>query len=236
MKKKYLEIYDKIRSEIRDGSYTAGELLPSEHELSTLYQTSRETIRKALNQLSEHGFIQKQQGRGSIVLDVEKFNFPVSGLVSFQELSPKLGENVVTEVTAFYEDKCDSHAANQLEVAEAEPIWRLNRVREVDGERIILDKDILLQRVLPDLTSDIAAGSLYEYMEEELDYCISFAKKEITVEEATEEDRVHLDLEQFASIVLVKNYVYLENATLFQYTESRHRTDRFRFVDFARRR
>jgi len=33
----------------------------------------------------------------------------------------------------------------------------------------------------------------------------------------------------------VKNYIYFDNATLFQYTESRHRPDKFRFVDFARR-
>lgn len=32
-----------------------------------------------------------------------------------------------------------------------------------------------------------------------------------------------------------KFYVYLEDASLLQYTESRHRLDKFRFVDFARR-
>lgn len=35
--------------------------------------------------------------------------------------------------------------------------------------------------------------------------------------------------------VCVKSYVYLEDATLFQYTISKHRPDKFRFVDFARR-
>jgi len=64
---------------------------------------------------------------------------------------------------------------------------------------------------------------------------ISYAKKEIIVEEPTEEDRKWLDLEGFHNIVVIKNYVYLEDASLFQYTESRHRPDKFRFVDFARR-
>lgn len=44
-----------------------------------------------------------------------------------------------------------------------------------------------------------------------------------------------LDLQDDKHIVVVKNYVYLDNANLFQYTESRHRLDKFRFVDFARR-
>ncbi|MCO4130305.1 UTRA domain-containing protein, partial [Enterobacter kobei] len=50
-----------------------------------------------------------------------------------------------------------------------------------------------------------------------------------------EEDYRLLDLEGFQAIVVVKNYIYFENAILFQYTESRHRPDKFRFVDFARR-
>ncbi|MDF2856013.1 MAG: treR, partial [Neobacillus sp.] len=58
---------------------------------------------------------------------------------------------------------------------------------------------------------------------------------EIVVEEPTSEDRSLLDLEGFHNIVVIKNYVYLDNASLFQYTESRHRPDKFRFVDFARR-
>lgn len=30
-------------------------------------------------------------------------------------------------------------------------------------------------------------------------------------------------------------YSYLDDTTLFQYTESRHRPDKFKFVNFARR-
>ncbi len=48
-------------------------------------------------------------------------------------------------------------------------------------------------------------------------------KKEIIVEEPTAEDHELLDLEGFYNVVVIKNYVYLDDATLFQYTESRHR-------------
>ncbi len=61
-------------------------------------------------------------------------------------------------------------------------------------------------------------------------------KKEITVEKATNEDKEYLDLEGFNMVAVVKSYTYLDDTSLFQYTESRHRPDKFRFVDFARRR
>ena len=64
---------------------------------------------------------------------------------------------------------------------------------------------------------------------------VSFAKKEIVVVPASEEEKRLLDMHEYDLLVCVKSYTYLEDATLFQYTESKHRPDKFRFVDFARR-
>jgi GntR family trehalose operon transcriptional repressor len=41
-------------------------------------------------------------------------------------------------------------------------------------------------------------------------------------EEATKEDRQYLDLKDMSHVVVVKNFVYLDDASIFQYTESRH--------------
>lgn len=59
--------------------------------------------------------------------------------------------------------------------------------------------------------------------------------KEITVHMAADEDYRLLDMGRYDMVVVVKSYTYLEDSTLFQYTESRHRPDKFKFVDFARR-
>ncbi|RSL30709.1 trehalose operon repressor [Salibacterium salarium] len=235
MKKKYMNIYDDITYKIKSEEYQSGDILPSEHDLLSQYNTSRETIRKALNLLSEHGYIQKIQGKGSVVLDVNKVSFPISGLVSFKELSEKINSPISTNVITFQETTTDKQLKNKLELPSPEKIWEISRVREIEGEKTILDKDFILKNVAPTLTKEIAAVSIYQYIEETRGLTISFAKKEITVEEPTREDRDVLDMEDFSSIVVVKNYVYLEDTTLFQYTESRHRPDKFKFVDFARR-
>ena len=52
---------------------------------------------------------------------------------------------------------------------------------------------------------------------------------------ATEEDKKYLDMKSFDMVVVVRSYTYLDDTSLFQYTESRHRPDKFKFVDFARR-
>jgi GntR family transcriptional regulator, trehalose operon transcriptional repressor len=235
VRNKYLLIYHEIVEGIQSGKIKPHTKLPSEHDLAEKYNASRETVRKALTLLAQNGYIQKVRGKGSIVLDLTKMNFPISGLVSFKELAKKMGKKSKThvhELTIIHPDKLLMDALNVDSDAE---IWKVIRVREIEGEKIILDKDYINKEFVPKLTKDICEDSIYEYLEKQLGITISFAKKEFYVEDPSEEDHRLLDLEGFHSIVVVKNYVYLEDARLFQYTESRHRPDKFRFVDFARR-
>lgn len=235
MKSKFQSIYQQLVKAIGAGRYAAGETLPSEHELTMAFSASRETIRKALNMLSEHGYIQKIQGKGSVVLDVGRLDFPVSGVTSFQELNHALGIQAKTEVIQFEELLADYDVAAKLEIKEGEPVFQVARVRIIDDERIILDKDLFSAAAVPGLTKELSCGSIYRFIEEELGLSISFAKKEIVVETASAEDVNCLDVQEGNHIVVVRSFTYLDDATLFQYTESRHRPDRFRFVDFARR-
>lgn len=235
MANKYLWIHNDIARQIEAGEIAAHSLLPSEHELKDRYHTSRETIRKALNLLAQNGYIQKVQGKGSIVIKSSKVDFPVSGLVSFKELAGKMGEKPRTTVHELSLIKPEAYIRKQLNLSGKDEVWKVVRIREFGGGKVLLDKDYLNRKFVPALTREICENSIYEYLENELKLKISFAKKEIVVEEPTEEDRQLLDLEGFHNMVVIKNYVYLEDASLFQYTESRHRPDKFRFVDFARR-
>ncbi|MEH7252869.1 trehalose operon repressor [Neobacillus niacini] len=236
MTNKYQIIFNTIVGQIKNGEIPPNSLLPSENELKDQYDTSRETIRKALNLLAQNGYIQKVRGKGSIVIDINKFDFPVSGLVSFKELADKMEKKprtIVNELSLII--KPDAYIKQQLQLSGKDQVWKIVRTREIGGQKIILDKDYLSAKFVPSITEEICENSIYAYLENDLNLKISFAKKEIVVEEPTAEDRAFLDLDGFHNIVVIKNYVYLEDATLFQYTESRHRPDKFRFVDFARR-
>ncbi|MEN2466961.1 trehalose operon repressor [Ornithinibacillus sp. FSL M8-0202] len=234
MQRKYVTIYEDIANKIDSKQWQANEMLPSENELASDYHTSRETVRKALNLLAQNGYIQKIQGKGSMILDVNKFSFPVSGIVSFKELATnlKLDSNTYVKSIA-YLDK--SHPVYRKLKIDNHRVWGTTRVREISGEKIILDKDYFSDQFVPLLSEDICKKSIYEHLENELGLSIGFAQKEIVVEELTEEDRTLLDVKGYSLIVVIKSLVYLEDASLFQYTESRHRPDKFRFIDFARR-
>ncbi len=113
--------------------------------------------------------------------------------------------------------------------------YKVRRIRKIDGERVILDTDFLNAKIVPEINTEIAKDSLYSYIEDVLGLKISFARKEFTVVKASDEEKQLLDMLDYDLLVCVKSYTYLEDASLFQFTISKHRPDKFRFVEFARR-
>ncbi|MFX3617361.1 MAG: GntR family transcriptional regulator [Sporolactobacillus sp.] len=63
----YKKIYDDLAKKLADHVYLPGDQLPTETELCVHYAVSRITIKKALELLSNNGFIDKQRGKGSFV-------------------------------------------------------------------------------------------------------------------------------------------------------------------------
>lgn len=63
----YRQLKDKILSDISSGKLAEGEKIPTEIELSELYNISRITVRNAVKELVAEGYLVKKQGKGTFV-------------------------------------------------------------------------------------------------------------------------------------------------------------------------
>jgi len=63
----YVKIASDLRTQIKDGTYGPGALLPSRNELTEMYGVSAITARDALSMISHEGYAKAVRGRGHIV-------------------------------------------------------------------------------------------------------------------------------------------------------------------------
>lgn len=63
----YAQLRELLKSQIEDGSFAPGERIPSEDKLNGLYGVSRITIRRALQELADDGYLVKCPGKGTDV-------------------------------------------------------------------------------------------------------------------------------------------------------------------------
>lgn len=67
MKPKYQVIIEDIKSKILSGDYSIGEQIPTESVMQETYGVSRHTVRKAILELSNEGFLRSEKGSGTYV-------------------------------------------------------------------------------------------------------------------------------------------------------------------------
>ena len=234
MKAKYLQIAADLTNKIKHKQYIAGDFLPSEPALSELYNVSRETIRKALNELLDAGLIQKIKGKGSVVINAARIAFPISNIESFDELNKQKQMHAATKILELKDTQVPLTISKHLSLTETAATY-VSRLRLINNEPIVVDEDYILKKYVPEISARQAQSSLYQYFEHDLGLEIDYATKTITVEPASQNVMQQLQLTDTNLVVVVRSLTYLKDTSFFQYTISQHRPDKFKFVDFAHR-
>ena len=80
----YYQVEEHIKQTIQSEELQPGDALPSERELSENFQISRMTVRQAITNLVNQGFLFREKGRGTFVSN-QKFEQNLQGLTSFTE-------------------------------------------------------------------------------------------------------------------------------------------------------
>lgn len=236
-KAKYEGIYHSIKKRIEAQDYPYQSLLPSENTLIEEYACSRNTVRRALAELVNDGYVQTMQGRGVRVIyqPVGKTTFTIGGIETFQETARRNHLHAVTKVTKFETVIADECFAAKSGFSVGDELWSIERVRYLDGKALILDVNYFLKEFVPGLTPQIAASSIYDYIENTLGMQIITSKRRITVEHATARDEKLLDMGTYGCVAVVVNQTFNAAGLLFEYTQARHQPDYFCFQDIATR-
>lgn len=233
--KKYQIVAKDLEKKITTGIYKANSFLPSEHALMEEYDVSRDTVRKALVELTSRHLIKKQKGAGSKVIAPKRIMFPVSELTGYTEIVDLLNLDSKTNVISISEEEITTDNARLTGFPVGTQVINVVRQRVVDDMATVYDIDYFDKSIVPSLSRENAEGSIYAYLENELNLDIDLAQKEITISSVKEMDKLLLDVGKDRHVVSVKSKSFLSNQRQFQFTESRHKLESFRFIDVARR-
>lgn len=236
-KTKFDRIYQDLKEKIEQQQYPFQQMLPSEHMLVTQYGCSRNTARRALAMLVEDGYVQARHGKGVQVIyqPTTPNNFIFGGIESFRETVARHQWQAETQVVQFTEIPCNAQVAAQTGLPLDHELYYVQRVRRLDGKALILDINILLKELMPDLTPEICAQSIYDYIEGTLGIQIVTSKRKITAARAMPADKEYLDLNGYDFVAVVTSQTFNADGVLFEYTQSRHHPDYFCFEDIATR-
>lgn len=153
----YRRVKEDIRSNILEGRWPRGGRLPSEAGLEERYGVSRITIRKALDELAGEGYLERRRGRGTFVSSVA-IEQRLSKFYSFSQALRDKGFQERAKLLLFKKLFCDAHLAGRLMLAEGEPVFRIDRLRNIERVPYAFEKSFIPVRTAPGLTADMVSG------------------------------------------------------------------------------
>ena len=112
-------------------------------------------------------------------------------------------------------------------------LYYIERVRYLNQKAVIFDTNIFLVSETKGLQPDIAASSIYRYLEDTLGMTITTSRRRVTAQKATAKDKELLDLKNFDFVLTVEGQVFNSHGVMFEYTQSRHVPDQVCFVESA---
>ena len=160
----YHQLKTAILNEIQAGRWKPGDRLPTEDKLIARFRVSKITVRQALRELAQMGYIRRAQGRGTFVLHPPLEEGPRE-LTSFTGEMRGHGRIATSRVIHQGIVAAPADIASRLGVATDAPVFRLQRLRLADGEPMGLQTAYIPLALVPDIESlSFVDASLYEVL------------------------------------------------------------------------
>lgn len=226
----YYQVKHAILDAIQDGTLPPGEMLPPEMSLCEAYDISRATVRQALSELVQEGYLDRQRGKGTFVMAPKIDARFLNKLESFSQEMRQKGLTPSTRVLAKRVIEGQHRVNERLGLDDAEKLMYLERVRCTDGEPIVyLETYIPYKLFAPLLEADFVAESMYGLMERVCGMRVARVTRRIEAVNATAAEAALLDIEKGAALCLVKTVGYTEQDVAIEYSVARYRGDRNQF-------
>jgi len=153
------QVTKKIRQDIEQQKYKAGEKIPAEAELMKLYGVGRSTIREAIKTLAMTGILKVQQGSGTFV------NAGVQQETIYQRLR-RADFDEITEVRKLLEGETVRLATKNHTVGDLEEMEKCLENRRLaihsDQRQAVIDADIAFHVAIARASLNSVLADLYQ--------------------------------------------------------------------------
>lgn len=229
---KYHIIKKYIVDNINKEEFSVNQLIPSERELMDQFGVSRITVRKAIDDLVNEGYLYRIQGKGTYVKsdDYKQDLFSITGCTQDIERlgmvsSKKLIEQQVVEA--------DKVRQRRLSVKENDKLLKVIRVYYADAEPVNYTITYLPMKIFPDIDKyDFQKESIYDVIENKYNVKIKKATRTLEAVSVFDDVSENLHMKKGDPVLLFRAVTYGEKdgqEIPIETFKSYYRSDKFKF-------
>ena len=226
---RYQEIAALLEVELRN-HYRCGDYLPAESQLAARYEVNRHTLRRAIDQLVEKGWVQRRQGIGVLVL-MRPFDYPLNSQARFSQNLLDQGSHPTSERLLAVLRPASNTVAEALGVTEGENIIHLRTLRRVNGIAVCLIDHYFADLAWWPVMQQFNSGSLHDVIQDQLGINLKRTQTRISARRAQAKESRLLEIPNMAPLLCVRTLNHREgHAMPAEYSVSLTRADMIEFT------
>ncbi len=231
---KYYMIYQDLKQEIEDGVYPPETCIPTEYSLVKRYTCSRNTVRRAIQQLQEIGYVQSIHGKGVVVIYHKElttyYREGFESMIAFYSRQNKKVDYRLLELRHYIAGPEEV----EMGFRPGTEMCMIRRLRIVEQVPTAIEIARFPDKMVKGMTEKIARTSIYDYILKEVGEKLISSRRRITVEPATEEDMEFLDPVPFGCVAVITSRSYDANGQMVEYSQSRNNPQDFSYGTIVR--
>jgi len=233
--KLYMQLYDILKRKIEQNEWAVGTQIPTEKELCRKYNVSRATVRTALLELVRHGYLKRQQGKGTFV-----FRKIISeGLIMLTSLSELMLEDesdLSLRVLAKTIITPAEDIRDLFHIQEEKNIIYIKRLWSLETEPVVFQEAFIPYHMCPLLIEEnIEHDSLFQLLEKKYGIKITEIKNYFDAVRLKQEESEPLNISE-GSIALVLSQHFFSGDTKVMFTRTVNASSGIRlFMDLERK-
>lgn len=234
----YAKVEEYIKQQIEKEKWKDGDLLPPEVELAKQFGISRPTIRQAMSNLVNQGYIKRTRGKGSFVTKPKIIQESTRFIESYNVEMNKKGLIPKTIVLSMKIEPPSPFIMDKLELSNTkDKVIHLKRLRyasnvnKQDGEHPVLLTEVFVPyKLFPKLLEyDMESFSFYEVLEEN-GLHVARVCREMEARLCDKQTSEILEVAENSAIQYVASIGYLTDGTVVEYSRSIYPAERNKFV------
>jgi GntR family transcriptional regulator len=228
----YFQIRQGIEKLIDSGDLKPGEYLPSETALSRAYEISAMTVRQAMAELVNAGYVRRERGRGTIVLQ-RRMQHSLENLISFSEDMQSRNILPGSRLLIFEQSFVPPVVMARVGLSPDSILTRIRRVRLADDVPVGIH-DSFVYGIMFTRADLERTGSLYQLFEQH-DIHLSEGEETIEAIAAASEDAALLRVPVGFPLLKTSRFSWATTGQFVEYVVALYHADLYRYTLRLRR-
>ncbi|WP_167628009.1 GntR family transcriptional regulator [Listeria valentina] len=224
-------LYDQLVNVLKEkieNEMQANDKMLSEREISERYGVSRTTVRLAMAELENMGYIYKRHGKGTFVSALQSQKQNLMDSYSFTDHMRELGKKPKTKVLSFEMISSSQFFADKLGIKEGESLIKIKRLRLADDLPMMLERSYLPFNEFATLTKEmVKTKPLYEIFKEDFNEVVKVADEEFSAGIVSDYEADQLEVLRDSPCLRLVRTTYNTENKVIEYTLSIARSDQF---------